>query len=729
MTAVRNLSMHTISSIVSITAFFLGLLPVSASLAAKTGVQGQTAPVAHQYRYTARTQDALKQSGRVRAGSLRWACRGKACTITGPWPVPGVSACNTLAKRVGRIVEYGHPGRKLNNRQLARCNQGLAVVIPKKPKPLPPARIQSAVATPAAKTAGNKTPIAVPKFRPSPVAVPHPAVTKSSVVAASAGKPRHLPQPQRQPMSRLPLPTTRLPKYRRPFANSVGPASSIRPFPAQATRIPVQHRFGSKTAQLKNKTDAQALISANLLKINGHTGPVVNVAEGASVEASWEGSATFVQYLGETLSRRWLVVSERWLAADSCNVADTSDLPDASGISGDGLQGASVSRVIGGLTPGTTYHVKLCIETFAPPGFTPTTRTRTWRHESQQITLNFGESTFGPDGSAWLSLIPTGRAPDLVVEGVQRSLDPGGGEGQLFIRFRDALGTGHSHNYYDGELAARRRSGLPFGPKDIYPFHYMVFVDGTRVPQAGGTSYLPRSGRQYVVTEHYWLPPDGRPHRIRVVAIPDSNDFNTHNNVLADTLSRPPVRVQVSAYGIERMQVVYDGDAHSRGELVSLGATLTIDVNWFQDGSLVSAGNFAQRFIDAHGRHGGTIQNLTTRVLRGTNVDYITINDGDILAVAFYSTMRIETTSDKRVRIEFNTVEDDSPEADSINSYYRLAPIDLATMPLGNDCYGENQIPLAGIPRSRMVYPFDNLDGALIKPISGWLCVTRIPAS
>ena len=79
-----------------------------------------------QYHYTAATKNNTKKHGAVRAGSLTWRCASKHCNISGPWPVPGVFACHKLAQQVGRIISYGHPGKKLNKAQLRQCNQGVS---------------------------------------------------------------------------------------------------------------------------------------------------------------------------------------------------------------------------------------------------------------------------------------------------------------------------------------------------------------------------------------------------------------------------------------------------------------------------------------------------------------------------------------------------------------------------------------------------------------------------
>ena len=83
-----------------------------------------TTAAAQTYDYTARTAQPVLRSGAVQAGSLTWQCSGTSCTISGPWARPGVGACANLAGVVGRIVEYGHPGSKLDADQLIQCNQG-----------------------------------------------------------------------------------------------------------------------------------------------------------------------------------------------------------------------------------------------------------------------------------------------------------------------------------------------------------------------------------------------------------------------------------------------------------------------------------------------------------------------------------------------------------------------------------------------------------------------------
>jgi hypothetical protein len=87
------------------------------------------------YDYTAITQAATAaEQGVVKAGGLSWRCKGNRCTIRGPWPTPGMSACRALASKVGHLRSYGHAKAMLNAKQLAQCNSVVAV---HSPAPIP----------------------------------------------------------------------------------------------------------------------------------------------------------------------------------------------------------------------------------------------------------------------------------------------------------------------------------------------------------------------------------------------------------------------------------------------------------------------------------------------------------------------------------------------------------------------------------------------------------------
>lgn len=80
-----------------------------------------------QYRYTAVLQARAKHQGTVKAAGIRWKCSGNRCTTRGPWPRPGVRACNALAKQVGRVRSYGHSKKKLSRARIKQCNRGVEV--------------------------------------------------------------------------------------------------------------------------------------------------------------------------------------------------------------------------------------------------------------------------------------------------------------------------------------------------------------------------------------------------------------------------------------------------------------------------------------------------------------------------------------------------------------------------------------------------------------------------
>lgn len=78
------------------------------------------------YQYTAQLRADASQQGQVTASGIVWNCAGSVCRTSGPWPTPGLGACQTLAAKVGAVSSYGHPGAGLSSGQLSQCNQGLA---------------------------------------------------------------------------------------------------------------------------------------------------------------------------------------------------------------------------------------------------------------------------------------------------------------------------------------------------------------------------------------------------------------------------------------------------------------------------------------------------------------------------------------------------------------------------------------------------------------------------
>jgi hypothetical protein len=85
------------------------------------------------YRYTALTENPVKKmSGghTVNAAGVNWSCKGIRCTANISSRVPEVTACQALARQIGSIRRYGHPGKMLSQLQLKQCNQGIAAGTP-----------------------------------------------------------------------------------------------------------------------------------------------------------------------------------------------------------------------------------------------------------------------------------------------------------------------------------------------------------------------------------------------------------------------------------------------------------------------------------------------------------------------------------------------------------------------------------------------------------------------
>lgn len=120
---------------------------------------------AQTHTYTARTASPAQQTGQVAAGPLTWSCSGNTCTISGPWPQPGVGACAQLAAEVGRISEYGRPGAQLNAAQLEQCNRSA--------RPAVQAQLSTQMVTRAAPQIQVQTPQAPPQ-RVSPQQIERP---------------------------------------------------------------------------------------------------------------------------------------------------------------------------------------------------------------------------------------------------------------------------------------------------------------------------------------------------------------------------------------------------------------------------------------------------------------------------------------------------------------------------------------------------------------------------
>jgi hypothetical protein len=78
------------------------------------------------YAYTVTTHEAPRAQGAVNASGITWQCDAKGCSVTGPWPAPGIGACRALAQKIGPIRSYGHARRQLSAAELEKCNAGVS---------------------------------------------------------------------------------------------------------------------------------------------------------------------------------------------------------------------------------------------------------------------------------------------------------------------------------------------------------------------------------------------------------------------------------------------------------------------------------------------------------------------------------------------------------------------------------------------------------------------------
>jgi hypothetical protein len=194
---------------------------------------GSPAAYARDYQYVAVTEaPAAARQGPVRAGMLTWQCKGNRCSLSGPWPVPGVSACRSLAQVVGRLRSYGHVNAQLTPAQMQQCNAGVTAA---KSTLQTPARIPPAIGGPAGAQLPSAPPRVTPGGQPPGMAgmsVPGP------LAGAPAGRatqppvalpPLRVPAPQPGTVAGLPVPAVSLP----------GPRSEPAPTPAATPASPV----------------------------------------------------------------------------------------------------------------------------------------------------------------------------------------------------------------------------------------------------------------------------------------------------------------------------------------------------------------------------------------------------------------------------------------------------------------------------------------------------------
>lgn len=133
--------------------FFIITLLVPApspSNAAVLSIQRPDRPAVATYDYRATTREKVGKSGVVTSGDRIWQCGGTQCTSRGPWPIPDVVSCQSLAGQVGEITSYGYAGKQLNPNQLSQCNSAVRAVTPITPTPRlssenTPSRVKSPV--------------------------------------------------------------------------------------------------------------------------------------------------------------------------------------------------------------------------------------------------------------------------------------------------------------------------------------------------------------------------------------------------------------------------------------------------------------------------------------------------------------------------------------------------------------------------------------------------------
>ena len=118
-----------------------------------------------QFHYVAATVDIVRRTGQVSAAGITWLCQDRRCTVSGPWPSPGVAACQALAAEVGTLRSYGHSTRILTPAELEQCNGRQGPRAPKGPLPAGPAPTPARRPSPAGGGGEPATPTPVPGGR------------------------------------------------------------------------------------------------------------------------------------------------------------------------------------------------------------------------------------------------------------------------------------------------------------------------------------------------------------------------------------------------------------------------------------------------------------------------------------------------------------------------------------------------------------------------------------
>lgn len=128
---------------------------------------------------------------------------------------------------------------------------------------------------------------------------------------------------------------------------------------------------------------------------------------------------------------------------------------------------------------------------------------------------------------------PLAQEVDIAISDV-RVIESGPEAGRLFAPVRDK--SGRFDTWFDDQVQKRRDAGEDPAPDTIYTYRYEVWVDDIR--RAEGTSYLPRSGRDWLQIEGFRLPEDALEHDLVMEIEPDAGlpDADDENNIYKTVL-------------------------------------------------------------------------------------------------------------------------------------------------------------------------------------------------
>ncbi len=224
----------------------------------------------------------------------------------------------------------------------------------------------------------------------------------------------------------------------------------------------------------------------------------------------------------------------------------------------------------------------------------------------------------------------------------------------------------------------------------------------------------PSSGQQQVIVTSPWsFPIDGEPHRIRVFVNEDLDvlESNYDDNSLIFTRQLEPRQLNIVLFGMNQMQVHYDGDDGSGpGELLRIERSMG---RYNGDGTYSGGPNVSPSHM----------RNETSRALHGSSVDYLLIHDGDLLDTPFPSS-RTTLAEDQTLRILFSARDDDSPclSGRCYEQGVSVYDLDLATVPVVPGGCAENTHDFSGLLEARGPSVPD-LPGPILRPTNGQYCV------